>query len=109
MEVLDIIINFIKDNYWWIVPIFIAVVQSIFLLIFKRRPIIKDTSYYRDLMLLINEAENYYGSGHGDEKLDFVLNKFITLKDLDNSEWMKSSIKNVVEMILSIPSKKKGG
>lgn len=104
--------TFVTENWKFIVESLLTVI-SIFLVIFLRRKIkVKSTgSLYERIVELINDAESIYGSGHGSEKLSYVLTGI-------SAEWIamgfqKESLKDVlpayadlVEKILSTPQKK---
>lgn len=101
-------IQFIVDNWQFVSSAAISIVTFILLLIFKRRPCIIDNSQYKDLLVLINEAEKKFGNGHGDEKLNYVLDTYLNFKGLEKSYWNVSSVKHLVEYILSSPQRKGG-
>lgn len=102
------ILNFIKENYSWLIIVFIAIVESIFVVLFKKRSFILYKGLFEELVPLIIEAEvQFPGHDRGKEKRDYVVNKY-----LEKNPYMKSQedhIYFVLEWLLTLPSKKKGG
>lgn len=101
-------IDWLVVNWQFVSSAAISIVTFILLLIFKRRPSIIDNSQYKDILVLINEAEKKFGSGHGEEKLNYVLDTYLNFKGLERSYWNISSVKHLIEYILSSPQKKGG-
>lgn len=111
---MNLVIKFIKENWFWIVP-FIEVISTILILVLRKKPVkvVETLKAFvcRVLPALINEAEHKYGSGHGADKKAFVLqemNKEIgeVFPGYAISPSDMKFILDQVEIILSTPSKK---
>lgn len=100
--------DFLVTN-WQFISAALTFLLLIIGMVIKKKPVteIIDDSAYKDLIILVNQAEEKYGAGHGAEKLDFVISSFANLKNLDRDTWIYSSIKSKVETILSTPAKRK--
>lgn len=100
--------NFLVDN-WRLILEVILLIASVCIAIFRRRPLTKifDSSAYSNLITLVQEAEEKFGAGNGYEKLQFVLNKYLKIKNLEDlDDWDKNSLIVMIERILSTPQKK---
>lgn len=101
------LVSFLREN-WQFISTAIIGILTIILAIVKKKPIteIIDNSAYKDLILLVNEAESKFGAGNGSKKLDYVLSAFCSVKGITKDSWNYVSIKNLVENILSTPERK---
>lgn len=103
------IVNFLRDH-WQLISFILVIILEIVLLIVKRFKVIvkmpDDT--LEQLITYVKDAEDIYGSGHGEEKLNYVIKRYFQENDFDDS--FKTSIefciKLLVEQILSTPQKK---
>lgn len=95
-------------NYWSQILAVLMFIGSFILQCFKKKPITKiyDSSIYRNISILIKEAEEKFGPGNGSEKLEYVLNRYCELYNIEKTIWNIGSIKQVIEFILSTPHKK---
>lgn len=100
------VLNILK-NYWPELLAILLFIASFILQLARKKPITKiyDSSMYRNLSILIKEAEDKFGSGHGSDKLEYVLNRYCQLYNVEPSIWNLTSIKACIEFILSIPQK----
>ncbi len=102
------IITFLVEN-WRLILEFVLLIGSVVVACTRKRPFTKifDASAYSNLITLVQEAEEKFGAGHGYEKLQFVLNKYLKIKNLEDiDDWNKSSLIVMIERILSTPQKK---
>ena len=97
------IINYIIDNWMWLFPIVLSVVEFLILFIFRRIKYI-DSSICFKLIPFIKQAESIYGSGHGVEKLNYVIKQYQQICPDANP----SIISYFVNEILDTPQKKGG-
>lgn len=98
------VINFIKEN-WQYLSFAVNAIAVLILCIIKKHP--KVYGWYLDMIDLVNQAENtFVGPGRGDEKLDYVVNRFIAKHDLTKDKFNITMVKNMAEKVLSTPSKK---
>ena len=106
---MDSFVNFIQ-NYWQVILAVITVILEIVLLIIKKRPLteILDNSAYKDLIILIKDAEAMYGEKNGQKKLEYVLTAFCNLKGINKDSWNYESVKALIENVLETPQKKGG-
>ena len=99
------VIEFIQNNWQFVVLAVVAILELVVALIRKRSKVeIYDDSATSELLDLIIKAESQFGSGHGSEKLAFVLSTFI-----DKHPGLKgyeSIIQSIVERILKSPQRK---
>lgn len=96
------ILNFIKENYSWLLTLFGSIVGCIFVVIFRRKSfIIQDYEIVSEIKYFINLAESKFGAGHGPEKLKYVLDLFSS----KHGSW-SYQILGIVEDMLSTPQKK---
>lgn len=105
-------IDWIIDNYQWVISIFVGFV-SLVVVIIKRRVKVVDfmTSYLEALPGFINEAESFLKSGN--DKFSFVLAKSVefisSITGIDERKIVidySNVIKDSIESILSTPQKK---
>lgn len=99
--------EFLVEN-WQFISTALLTVVCIILALAKKKPVnqILDNSAYKDLIILIKQAEEKFGSGHGKDKLDYVITSFCNLKSLDRDTFLKCSIQSKVENILATPERK---
>lgn len=102
---MDELVNFLKD-YWQYISIAIVVLFDILLILLKRKP--KFYGYVLDLVDYIQDAEKEYGAGHGDEKLNSVIDRKIRKENMPNTQFNRDCIAHLVERILQTPTKKGG-
>lgn len=102
------LVDFLIEN-WKLISILVLLVVDFILLLFRRNKTqIYDSSAYSHLLTLVNEAEEKFGSGHGEEKLQYVLDGYFALTGIKDDSWNRSSVRILIERILSAPQKKKG-
>lgn len=101
------------QQYWRIILESILVITSFILLLCKKKGInIYDSSYWRDLVVLVNDAEEMFPEpGSGEKKLKYVIDSFLSkheyrVKDL--SFVIDFCLKPSIEQILCTPTKKGG-
>lgn len=94
---------FLVDN-WRLILEAILVLASFILFIFKKKNILIDESLTGLLCDLIDEAEEKFGSGHGKEKKDFVMEYALKAKPLLHT--YKSALSDRIEFLLTLPQKK---
>lgn len=99
---MDVVKDFLV-SYWPYISVGIVVILDIIIMVIKKKPF--DPTIYSRLVLLIGLAEKEFGEGHGEEKLNFVIDEF--LKD-SQVKYSKAFIASCVETILSLPTKKGG-
>lgn len=103
------ILNFIKENYKWLLILLGLIVEAIFVVIFKKKPVRFYAGVFEHLVPIINEAEfKFPGSGRGKEKKDYVLSKFFE-EYPDMKFFGGEDISYTIEYLLSLPVKKKKG
>lgn len=103
---LQVIIDFIINNWTWILPILLSIVESFLIIILKKHPVTAFfDSFYCEIVDLINDAEDAFGDGNGSYKLDYVVTHFL----MNHPSFHKSTVIDAVEDIMSTPKKKKGG
>ena len=76
MEIVSHILQIVLE---YLVPL--AVVSFIGFLMVKLQPLLEDKTLKNVIGILVNAAEQLYESGHGEEKLDYVLSQA--------EEWLK--------------------
>lgn len=99
------VVQFIESN-WQYFSFALTTIAYIILIFIKKRSKVEiyDDSACSELLDLVIKAENQFGSGHGAEKMDFVLSKYI-----DKHQSLKgyeSIIQSIVERILKSPQRK---
>jgi len=113
---MDVIWQFILDNWQWLLTIVLAFIEFVIILIFRGK---RKISYnlrdnilnrcYEILPDLINEAEEKY-PGQGSKKLQYVLinciKRFNSIGDLVYDKDVLAIITEYVEKILTTPTKK---
>lgn len=101
--------KFIVDN-WQYISIAIIVLLEIVLLIVKRFKLKLNlpTSIYEKVCKLVKEAEQTFGAGHGDEKLKYVVSRYLQEEKVPGCFYSEFSwwVKCIVEDILGTPQKK---
>lgn len=102
-------VNFLK-SYGVLILIGLVLILIIISMIIKKNPLteIIDSSITSELLELIIEAESRFGSGHGSEKLQFVVSSYVSKHPWSANDSSEAVVKTLVEYILSSPSKKKG-
>lgn len=95
--------EFIVNN-WQYISAALVVVLEIILMLIKKNPKVIDPSIYSKITSLIQDAEKTFGSGHGEEKKQFVVSSFLASSPIDT--YPKKFVEFVVEDILSTPEKK---
>lgn len=99
------IIEFIQSNWQFVVFVVVGILELVLLIIKKRSKVeIYDDSATSELLDLIIKAESEIGSGHGSEKLAFVLSAY--LEKHPGLKGYEFAIKNIVERILKSPQRK---
>lgn len=99
------IIEFIQNNWQFIVLVVVAILELVVALIRRRSKVeIYDDSATSELLDLIIKAESQYGSGHGSDKLAFVLSTY--LEKHPGLKGYESIIQNIIERILKTPQRK---
>lgn len=100
-------VKFLVDN-WQFISTAIITLLSVILLIVKKRPLteILDNSAYKDLIILIKDAESRFGAKEGKKKLDYVLTAFCNIKGINKDSFTASSVKSLIENVLETPQKK---
>lgn len=95
------VIQFIESN-WQYISFGLLVIAEVVLFILKKRnkTQIIDNGLFKKVIDLVIQAENKFGSGHGSEKLDFVITS------LSNEGVPESMLKSIVEYVLTSPEKK---
>lgn len=100
-------IDWILQHYDLLISGFLVLISVItFILRKPNKTSIYDSSAYKNLAILVNEAEEKFGAGKGEEKLDYVLRKYCALYSIKPDTFTLSSIRHLVEFILSTPHKK---
>ena len=102
---MEVIIDFLKENYLFVIYITIMLVELIIILC--KRPVKTDTLKERVLSLLpfcIRLTEQTMINTTSKEKLDFCISTCKSLLHLDDS--YDSFISSSIESILSTPTKK---
>jgi len=104
-------VKFLVD-YWEYISIALLVILDVVILIVKRIKFNVElpSNSYEQLVQLVNEAEVQFGSGHGSEKLQYVVKKYFQQNNISclmNVPLLKY-VRNIVEIILSTPTKKGG-
>lgn len=110
-------IEFILENWKFLLEIFLLVLSFFLLLLKKKAKIVIDdkvlASLFREIPVWISEAEDIYSSGNGENKFLFVCNKAlqyiadslsISIKEIPGSLILE--IKEMIEDVLSTPIKK---
>lgn len=93
--------DFIIENWKFIVYLAIGLIEIILLLVFKRRPQIIDNGFMAKLSEFILDAELKYVQGS--DKLKYVLEQAkIYLAD----KYVEADVKKLVEYMLTLPQKK---
>lgn len=98
------IVDFIRDN-WSYISFGLVILMELILLIVKRnKTSVYDNSIIAQLIPLVAAAEEIFGSGHGKEKLDYVVKTY-------NESHLQAQlpvkvIESFVESILATPEKK---
>lgn len=98
-------VEFFVENWQLLVKLAVLLLTALLVILLKKRPVntTVDNSLIAHLVSWVIDAESLYGSGHGDEKLKFVIEKArLYLGDLFNEK----DITKMVEFILSSPEKK---
>lgn len=98
--------DFLQSNWKWLTYVALVVAEIIFVIFFKKKSTIVDSSLLSHLCIWIDEAETSIGAGKGKEKLEYVLGKCsLYLGDL----YVEKDIRKYIEFLLSLPEKKKEG
>ena len=102
------ILNFITTNYELIISGVLLVISIITFILRKGKCILIDNSASSKLIDLIKEAEKKFGSGHGEDKLSYVICKYFDYMQIPAADqhWLYIIVKDTVEKILSTPQKK---
>lgn len=101
------IVEFIKENWTFIAPLLLLLVELILFLCKKRSKVeIIDDSLVAKACDLIYEAEIRYGKGNGDKKLAYVINSLIA--DKPQLKANEKQLHDLVEFLLTLPQKKGG-
>lgn len=108
MYFMDVIFDFISTHYQLIINLVILAISIVVFILRKpSKNLLVDSSASDTLIELVNEAEKQIGPGKGEEKLGYVVSKYLALKGLTNSsDWVYFLVVDLVEKILSTPSKK---
>lgn len=109
MYFMDVIFDFISTHYQLIINLVILAISIVVFILRKpNKNVLLDPSASSTLIDLIKEAENKFGSGHGEDKLSYVICKYFDLAkiSLSDQHWLYIIVKDLVEKILSTPSKK---
>lgn len=93
--------EFLTENWKFFVYLSIALLEILFVILFKRRPAIVDNSFVSRLSTWILEAENKYVQGA--EKLSYVLSE---AKKYLGEAYIENDVKKLVEYLLTLPEKK---
>lgn len=94
-------IEFLTNNWKWIVAVGFELISLIVVLVTKKRPQVIDRSFIYQLCCWIEEAEKKYNDGA--MKLSYVLDKAsIYLGD----RYDQSNVTATVEWLLTLPEKK---
>lgn len=108
--------EFFLENWKFLLEVLLLVVSTLIIIFKKRSKVILDRDdVLIDLPSIINEAEEKFGAGNGEEKLQFVVRKWTdyicssrgcTVKEIPDS--LFNFVISTIEEILSTPTKKKG-
>lgn len=91
---------FIVEN-WQYISIALVIILDIVLLIVKRNKTnIIDNGLFKKVIDLTILAENKFGAGHGEDKLNFVLSS------LSTEGVPEGMLKSIIEYVLSAPKRK---
>lgn len=103
------IINFIITNYQLFVVAISFIIFVLSIILRKGKNILIDNSASSKLIDLIQEAEKKFGSGHGEDKLSYVICKYFDYMKIPAADqhWLYIIVKDLIEKILSTPQKKK--
>lgn len=96
-------IEFLTENWKLITILGAILIELILVLIFKKRPTVVDSSFYSNLCIWIEEAENKYGGSSGVNKMAYVLTR---AKEEFGDYFNEARVREVVEWILTLPKKK---
>lgn len=96
-------------NYWEYISCGILFILEIIILIVKKRSKteIVDNGLFKAVCDAVAEAENRFGAGNGEVKLNFVLAK-LSSRYIDNDLISSDMLKSIVEYVLTLPTKKGG-
>lgn len=97
------LVDFLSNNWKWLSALLVGLIELVFI-IFKKP--YKVYGYYLDFVNWVNEAEKEFGDGHGEDKLEYVYQKYIRKYSDTNYTFARTTVKNAVEKILETPQKK---
>lgn len=90
--------------YWRYISIAIVVILDVLILLLKRNKVI-DPSLFAKVVTAVMDAEEIFGSGEGQEKLNYVIEK---VNQESVVKYSSGVIKHITELVLSTPTKKGG-
>lgn len=101
---METFLNFLV-NYWQYISVALVVLLELILMIIKRKKVsVLPEGLLNFILTSICEAEIKFGTGHGTEKLSFVLNKVSETYPTVSSD----AVKHIVDFVLTSPTKKGG-
>lgn len=100
------IVDFLRD-YWQYFSVALVVICDLIFVLLKKP--YKVYGYYLDFVNWVSEAEKKFGSGHGDEKFEYVFNKYRLKYSDTNYVFARGVVKGAVEKILDTPQRKQKG
>lgn len=106
-------ITFLGENWRFLVYVFLTVLSTILVIRFKRKAKLSTGSLMDKVLDWIITAEQKFGSGHGEEKLSYVLvnaSAYLISLGFDHSvvKEIIPGLIDLIETILSTPQKKEG-
>ena len=103
------IVNFLREH-WQLISFVLVVILEVVLLFVKTLKVnVKlPTNTLDQILEYVKYAEKVYGSGHGQEKLNYVVNRYLQHNDIQKvfQSEVEYWIKLLVESILESPQKK---
>lgn len=114
---MEAFVEFLRENWRFLVELLCLVLSIILLLLKKKNKVVISSSVISDVLVnlpaYIEHAEEKYGSGHGNEKLKFVMSEAIKFLEIETGlstadilrSYGETLILNI-ENILSTPQKK---
>lgn len=104
---MDDILNFISTHFRLILEVVILIISVIVFILRKptKNTLIDNSAMFK-LVDFVQEAENEFGAGHGDDKLRYVIEKYCQLKGITLNRDIWTLLKCLIERILSTPHKK---
>ena len=93
--------EFLVENWKWLVSILLIIVETVLVIVLKKRPQLKDNSLIANLMIWIDAAEKQFKLGTN--KKDYVIAQ---AKDYLGDDFDEKTVSYLIEEILSLPQKK---